>query len=714
MDPDLQALLARRRKNVDESEGDNWECGEDTIKNQPQRSFSAKPTVQPEQHVGVEESAEKTNPARDPSIDLDLQDLQENTDEAIEMITRMDSVSFDMGDASPLSPRGSQGRLPRSGSKERLNRSGSNERLKRSGSKERLNRSGSKERLSRSGSEERKKEINEGMIASRVASSSLQDLQNPEAVAGLLHETPASTATLKVIDLNKAKVQQIDLNAAKLPQRKVEESCDSVGESESGSISVVNAPLPDKRTNNLRASQDAHTCSNLLTVDEDVRVVGVSSNFEERALGLRASTIFLLAKEIKAEYEENGQNPFAKTTRDVQRRVLSKTRESKVSFVEQMYNDPQHKHLVEKAEWFISYSWDLLFTTFIETLIAHVEMNTDTMGNDPVLWIDIFCLNQHINMLSKPNTLLSVFDDTISRIKNVVMVTSPYENAETLTSGWRVYELLSSTANASTVLLAFPRRDKKMFLAEMKSDHTSWQKIVAAIDGGTARYQNEKEKEAITRAITAKGYTYVALDNRVKKVIREAVCNFLEKAAGKEAERIEQARTQLALGRLLNDLAYHVEATRVLEGCLHRLRGMQGRGGHDAIDAMLDLTIAYRQSGAKKEELRTKEEYALALAVEYGPSHSKVIGTRLELGHALEKEGRLAEALEHYLAVLEGQIREYGREDRRTQDTVACVGSLYCKLGKFELAGELYKENEVAPKPKRTGSIRKKIKSWLS
>jgi hypothetical protein len=100
-----------------------------------------------------------------------------------------------------------------------------------------------------------------------------------------------------------------------------------------------------------------------------------------------------------------------------------------------------------KSEFFISHAWDYNFWELLECLTEHFKciksIESNKMDPDPVIWLDIFCVSQHMTT-KDANFWSHGFEDVIKATKQTIVVLSSYAAPINVTRAWCLLEVAYS------------------------------------------------------------------------------------------------------------------------------------------------------------------------------------------------------------------------------------------------------------------------------
>jgi hypothetical protein len=155
-----------------------------------------------------------------------------------------------------------------------------------------------------------------------------------------------------------------------------------------------------------------------------------------------------------------------KPTSSVVNIIKDLTSDHKTSLIEFLVE--QDNPSVGIAEIYICHCWKMKFTDLVEILQDFFE------GKDPIIWLDIFSINQHVPLTITSEWLLEVMKPIIGRIHHTVMVfpfwkkfSADYSTAPLpLGRSWCLWELYCTLETGSRLQIAMTKSQKRQFLSD--------------------------------------------------------------------------------------------------------------------------------------------------------------------------------------------------------------------------------------------------------
>ncbi|KAH9142805.1 hypothetical protein AeRB84_013144 [Aphanomyces euteiches] len=347
---------------------------------------------------------------------------------------------------------------------------------------------------------------------------------------------------------------------------------------------------------------------------------------------------------------QGGRDAFEKlTTADVcSSFVLPFTNSTKLSLVDHVAQDPTYgSDYVRPAQWFISHAWTYQFLDVIDALDYFFTENG--LADTTAFWFCMFNNNQHEIQDNQRDSSywFDIFYSSLTSIGNVVMVLSPWNNPETLTRMWCVFEVYASIMANARFEVALGKMQKEEFLKEIVQQDNAFFRMLARIKSETSETKVEADREFIEAKIRA-DIGFSRLDRMVFEVMESWIFRTLETQSNLPTNApAMQAKYLEALGSI------HLNARRYPQAKEHFTRAND---------------IWHQENTPDK--WRSQSEVAIAMAVCQEPRS--------------EWEPLFQEALEH-------QEIELGSDHRDTAITLGYYGVALGEYNEYSRATELIK-----------------------
>jgi hypothetical protein len=157
-----------------------------------------------------------------------------------------------------------------------------------------------------------------------------------------------------------------------------------------------------------------------------------------------------------------------KTTFDVGEVLIKDlTSDGQTSLIEFLVE--QDHPAVGIAEVYVCHSWKMKFLELVAILQEHFE------GRNPIIWLDLFTINQHVAFDVTSEWLYQVMKPVIGRISSMVVVYPGQKKSPSdylhppkpLTRTWCLWELYCAVETGCKIEIAMSKAQKKQFLEDL-------------------------------------------------------------------------------------------------------------------------------------------------------------------------------------------------------------------------------------------------------
>ena len=451
---------------------------------------------------------------------------------------------------------------------------------------------------------------------------------------------------------------------------------------------------------------------------------------------------------------------FGLTIYDVIKKIIYITRRCKSSFSEMLLLKDYNNSTYGSANIYVTHSWKKNFLKFFDAILDFLDSRrrgtSNHHGPDPVLWIDIFSKNYHLEY-PPPNVHDENWSDILTngmkRIGNCVLIIESWENILPLKKMWNLFELFVAIRTKCKIEIFMPSEGRRSFEDIIGSDVSIITSVFHTINIRFSQAKNPIYEERILEHIQATvGF------NHCNKILQDGLILWLERyitdsIRGKEEN--SNMRTSISLVSLSShrnrpaplfipgspqwqrrlsgglqavspsyvpfnpgqptaaasaiENAEHDSKTidkktkdtqqlvclLSLEAALGSLLASKG----DYIGAEHLFRHSYEQMvatvGSTDRRAITMYVYLNILNYVYIQHHRMISVCIRRMGNlagALQCLGRSVEAAELYENCLSIQIEVLGRRDLLTLSTINCLTSVYQSLGEGGRAIAMYKD----------------------
>lgn len=228
---------------------------------------------------------------------------------------------------------------------------------------------------------------------------------------------------------------------------------------------------------------------------------------------------------------------------------------------------------VGPATWFVSHTWSYLFLDTVDAITRKLSIEYGNKSDDVYIWFDLFSLPQ-LGKFVTHEYLRNTFIESITTIKNVMMVLSSWNDPKALKRAWCVYELFICKQSGGNFQVAFPHKEVIDVINYASSSSTLHQDTIFSIDTSKSEAGSKAETELIHNEIKS-SIGFEALDTTVEQSIFKVRSSAEEiKLKGLKLEK--EGKFELALIHyeevLMLRSLLKVEKTTLLTAMIYRAR----------------------------------------------------------------------------------------------------------------------------------------------
>lgn len=383
--------------------------------------------------------------------------------------------------------------------------------------------------------------------------------------------------------------------------------------------------------------------------------------------------------------------------------VKPSTRSMAVSVTKKMYLSPEAgwRNKVGKAQTIVSFSWQYPFLMVASTVASYVKRNVASLGQDPVIWMDLFSVNQHEIDTLPPEWFQVAHPENIKEIGSVTMMFAPSHSPSTFTRAWCVLEALSALLGSVPFAIAFSAEEESRLVNTVINDHrqlkTMVENSVKPIRSATCgrvgetnkivAQANEITRSKIFEAIEREGYEGEKLVTALLELTKDAVTSALRQIAMQEdADMAKRGNLLKALGHIHLDEGMLAASIHMLELAVQTLTDASGKERRDTLAAMATLAEAYGKMGRFSEQHFLCEQVAFGAGNAFGKFHKQTLVAKCSAAVALGNTGRLEDALREQQSILQMKQDFLGADSEEVLASMFRVGEVQCKLGAYEAA----------------------------
>jgi tetratricopeptide (TPR) repeat protein len=373
--------------------------------------------------------------------------------------------------------------------------------------------------------------------------------------------------------------------------------------------------------------------------------------------------------------------------------IKPKTNDKKESYLELLART-QPNTVKPVADYFVSYVWAYNLKDELLAALQHTLKNKlKNSADDVFVWLDLFCINQHMKTSVSPEQLQLTFSESLKAIGSVIMVLSQWYDPEYAKRIWCVFEAYVSKRYGVNVILAMSKREENSLVYAMLSNNLINRDNLAGLFGNvdveSAKARELQDQEAILHLIREYGITDVnstVLDNLKQWLVQVSESAFkMVKQDSKQASNI--CASCSTIYEVVGELEVALEwAEKVLDIDI-KLYGTE----YDQIAADYSVIVSILKELGRFDEALVAHEKDYAITVKlHGVNDLNTFAARSWKGELLLAQGKFKEALVIFDEILQNRVRLLGEDVGLTKISKLLKATCLRELKQFDEALVLF------------------------
>jgi tetratricopeptide (TPR) repeat protein len=398
--------------------------------------------------------------------------------------------------------------------------------------------------------------------------------------------------------------------------------------------------------------------------------------------GVSLKYIMELSKQLK---------PHATMTDFVHDIIKPATLKNKESYLQFLAREQPDK-IKPTADHFTSYVWSY---EVVDELLASLKYTLldKTNHEDVFIWLDAFCVNQHMKSTATPEQLQQTFGESLKAIKSVVMVLVNWRDPSYAKRIWCVFEtFITKSTEGTQIILAMSEEEEKSLVDAMIGNeiHQKFlQQLFSSVDVESAKAKEPADEQAILQIIRKFGVSdvnAVILGNLKQWIVQGG--DMALKSVSEDSR--EAAKICAARGMIHSVLREFNLALEWGEKALNIYIKVYGPEHQEVATAYNNIAARLKILGRIDEALVANEHDITITSKLFGSDHPDAIFGRAWKAEILKTQGKLEEALVIYSEVLESRKRVLGEDHIDTVMAMSYKGNCLADLKRHDEALPLY------------------------
>jgi tetratricopeptide (TPR) repeat protein len=372
------------------------------------------------------------------------------------------------------------------------------------------------------------------------------------------------------------------------------------------------------------------------------------------------------------------------------------------------------------ANIYLCYAWSSDFLSLIDTIVDYFQKNHKKIkelnnGQEPVLWMDLFCINQFQKILQNIDYhwLSTHFLSSISQIHHTLLImpsansnssdllnpstvsASIWENPLAFHRSWCLWELYCTFITSSHFQLVISKQTKEKLLEEIiLNEHDAillLNKFLSTINSQTskAHYMEDEKK---LHAIMKEKSNYSLINSTIQYAIREWVIAFITSTIKTEKDFHIVMKLKSFLILLYQEQNLFPAAESLLLELIDRKKKI-------LTEDHIELLLEYNHL-IKIYQFQRKHSLGLTLGLENYNKLKTILGEKHEIthsmlfviGHLYEKLGKFDQCESYYTSFQQKLKLKFSEKHVETMKFLEFFALFYFKQGRYDLSESLFKQ----------------------
>jgi tetratricopeptide (TPR) repeat protein len=352
---------------------------------------------------------------------------------------------------------------------------------------------------------------------------------------------------------------------------------------------------------------------------------------------------------------------------------------------------------VKRANWYVVHAWSALFLDLISSLQMFFSDIRNRSIAPPVLWIDLFCIDQHSSHRSCEEVVATQVLPALRSCSRVLFVPAAWKRSIALQRTWCVFELVQAHMNKFPVFLALAPAQRVIFLRFLEdlASHNEFYDAVGRVRLQQIKCTREDDHHWLIGCLT-RSPGVASADECVEGVLRGWLLHQLrQQLASSQAAASSPpivAKWMILIGELLADSDEKELAASMLEDALPLLQSYFGPQHARTISCSWTLAKLLVKLEKYSESVPLLTHCLEVKKALLGSSNDSVLTLQHTLGSVLVSLREFERAETLFVVSLTSLRQLYGDDDVRTAAAASALADLYRKTGQLAQAAKFYRK----------------------
>ncbi|CAK5234476.1 unnamed protein product [Aphanomyces euteiches] len=329
-----------------------------------------------------------------------------------------------------------------------------------------------------------------------------------------------------------------------------------------------------------------------------------------------------------------------------------------------------------------------LVVSYLDVVDALDDFFQENGLDDSVaVWFCTFCNNQHEiqDQVYDFDHWFGIFRSSLRSVGNVVMVMSPWNDPTTLRRTWCVFEVYASVVENARFEIAMGRSQKASFLQDIQDDGAFY-KMLSTIQSEKSETTIPSDRDNIFQLIRDE-VGFVKLDRMVFEVLEKWMLRTVDQQIEQAADVLSRAGWLMVKGTLLRMKSDYGDAAIVFRSAHDIYLCGKGPDCPDAWKALADTAAAMLERGGALDEVATMSEEALGHQIRLlSKDHEETLSSMDCLGNIYSRQGKYDVAMPLLMECYEKRRQLFGEEHLSTRNTMTELSIVCVNQNKLEEA----------------------------
>ena len=352
---------------------------------------------------------------------------------------------------------------------------------------------------------------------------------------------------------------------------------------------------------------------------------------------------------------------------------------------------------VQTAYWYVVHTWAGAFLDLVASLQLFFADARNSSIAPPVLWIDLFCIDQHASHRSCEQLITTQVLPAMRECSRVIFVPGAWKRTLALHRTWCLFELVQANMRKFPVFVALVPAQRIVFLRFL--EELASHKHFSDATGRALLHQSKctrDDDQAWLLQDLERSPGAAVVEQGVESVLRGwLLLQLRQQLASSQAaagDRSAITKWMTLIGELLVDTDEIEAAVSMYRDALTLLQSTFGPQHARSISCSWALAKLLVKLERHKESVPLLTHCFETKRALLGPSNDSVLTLQHTLGSVLTSLCEYERAETMFVVSLTALRQSYGENDARTATAASALAGLYSKMGKMAQSARFYRQ----------------------